>query len=166
MSALLLWKDLHVRKKEYQENGNTGTQNIRFELCAEGVTAGKFWKVGFEFDYANTELLYCRLLEEKTSQPFPEGALTERMGFLPPMTGGQIIVATHSETVLDEAAQTGQVIAFVGKPHDLIKNAELKKALNLIGYTDYVQAERFGRIMYMEGSTDLRRQCVLLSRRL
>ena len=62
---------------------------------------------------------------------------------------------THSETVLDEAAQTGQVIAFVGKPHDLIKRSELKKALNLIGYTDYVQAERFGKVVYMEGSTDI-----------
>lgn len=290
-SALLLWKDLHVRKKEIKENGKAGTRNIRFELYAEGVTNGTTWKVGLEFDYANTESLYCRILEDRTSQPFPNIALDEHIGFLPPMsglapfedrlvkdvlfrkigegrtsevlrnllwilsseqpekweiltadiqrlfaaqlfkpvlsepggvlsmeyqesggkkldlssagrgfqqmllilgflysgqnsillldepdahlevlrqkeiyqflsrsaaqTGSQIIVATHSETVLDEAAQTGQVIAFVGKPHDLIKNTELKKALNLIGYTDYVQAERFGRIVYMEGSTDL-----------
>jgi predicted ATPase len=290
-SALLLWKDLHVRKKEVKENGKVGTRNIRFELCAEGVTNGVIWKVGLEFDYANTESLYCRILEEKTSQPFPDCALSERIGFLPPMsglapfedrlikdvlfrkigegrtsevlrnllwilsseypekwdvlasdinrlfaaqlfkpilsepggilsmeyqetggkkldlssagrgfqqmllilgflysgqnsillldepdahlevlrqkevyqflsnsaaqTGSQIIIATHSETVLDEAAQTGQVIAFVGKPHELIKNTELKKSLNLIGYTDYVQAETYGKVVYLEGSTDL-----------
>lgn len=290
-SALLLWKDLHVRSTVTKDGGKRGTKNIRFELCAEGETNGSVWKIGLEFDYANTESLYCRVIEEKTSQPFPEVALSERIGFLPPMSGlapfedrlvkdvlfrkigegrtsevlrnllwilnteqpeqwkilcedihrlfsvelrdpvlsepggiltmeyreeegknldlssagrgfqqmllilgflysgknsvllldepdahlevlrqkevyqflsksaaiagSQIILATHSETVLDEAAQTGQVIAFVGKPHDLIKNSELKKALNLIGYTDYLLAERFGRIVYLEGSTDM-----------
>jgi len=66
-SALPLWKDLHVRTKEIKENGKSGTRNIRFELCAEGVTDGNIWKVGLEFDYANTESLYCRILEDKTS---------------------------------------------------------------------------------------------------
>ena len=289
-SAQQLWKDLHVRARDVKEDGKSGTKNIRFELCAEGVTNGQCWKLGFEFDYANTESIYCRLLDDKTSLPFPEIALTERIGFLPPMsglapfedrlvrdvlfrkigegrtsevlrnllwilytehseqwktltedmkrlfnaqlfppvlsepggiltmeyqekpgkrldlssagrgfqqmllllgflysgqnsillldepdahlevlrqkevyqflsdsaskTGSQIIIATHSETVLDEAAQTGQVIAFIGKPHILIKTNELKKSLNLIGYTDYLQAEQFGYVIYMEGSID------------
>ena len=32
-------------------------------------------------------------------------------------TGGQVIVATHSEVLLNEAARSDTVIAFVGRPH-------------------------------------------------
>ena len=52
-------------------------------------------------------------------------------------------------------AQTGQVIAIIGKAHELIKQSELKKALNLIGFTDYLMVERFKKIIYLEGTTDL-----------
>ena len=47
----------------------------------------------------------------------------------------QIIAASHSEVLLNEAAQRDAVIAFIGKPHKMIesKKSEVLKALREIG---------------------------------
>lgn len=69
----------------------------------------------------------------------------------------QIIAASHSEIILQEAADSGRVVAFLGKPHDLTdKRAQLVKALTSIGWEDYFLAEQKGWILYVEDSTDLR----------
>ena len=74
-------------------------------------------------------------------------------------SNSQIMIASHSEVLLNEAA-TGQdqVIACVGHPHTLIqgKRNEILKALALLGFEDYYQAEQTGWVLYLEGSTDLR----------
>ena len=67
----------------------------------------------------------------------------------------QIIVASHSEVVLNEAAERGTVVAFVGVPHRLNKSSDVLKALRDIGLEDYYQAEITGFVLYLEGSTDL-----------
>ncbi len=68
----------------------------------------------------------------------------------------QIIAATHSEVVLNEAAGQHTVIAFVGKPHRINdQGSQTKKALLSIGFEHYVQAEVTGWVLYLEGSTDL-----------
>ena len=68
----------------------------------------------------------------------------------------QIIAATHSEIVLDEAAGRDTVIAFIGQPHRINDRAsQARKALLSIGYADYLQAETKGWVLYLEGSTDL-----------
>ncbi len=70
--------------------------------------------------------------------------------------GSQIIAATHSEVVLNEAAGKHTVIAFVGRPHRLNdQGSQLKKALLSIGFEHYLQAEQTGWVLYLEGSTDL-----------
>ena len=69
--------------------------------------------------------------------------------------GTQIIVASHSEIVLNEAAERGTVVAFVGSPHRLNKSSEVLKALRDIGFEDYYQAEITGLVLYLEGPTDL-----------
>jgi len=70
--------------------------------------------------------------------------------------GNQIIAASHSEVLLEEAADKDLVVAFVGKPHRLDGRAShLRKALSTIGWSDYLQAEQAGWILYLEGSTDL-----------
>ena len=69
--------------------------------------------------------------------------------------GTQIIVASHSEVVLNEAAERGTVVAFVGTPHRLNKSSDVLKALRDIGFEDYYQAETTGLVLYLEGSTDL-----------
>lgn len=70
--------------------------------------------------------------------------------------GSQIIAASHSETLLNEAAGRDMVIAFVGKPHRIDRRAsQVLKALREIGFEHYYQAEQTGWALYLEGPTDL-----------
>jgi ABC-type branched-subunit amino acid transport system ATPase component len=70
--------------------------------------------------------------------------------------GSQIIAASHSEVVLNEAADRDMVIAFVGKPHRIDKhNSQVLKSLRDIGFDQYYQAEEKGWVLYLEGPTDL-----------
>ncbi len=94
--ARLLWRDLRVRDP----------RNVRIDIIVEGITAGKEWKCGLEFDYANQESLYCRPL--RTSQengkvsarmPIPDEAGNLPLAFLPPMSG-----LASNETRLDSGA--------------------------------------------------------------
>jgi energy-coupling factor transporter ATP-binding protein EcfA2 len=68
----------------------------------------------------------------------------------------QLIMASHSEVILSEAADRDIVIAFLGKPHRINdRGSQLRKSLNSIGFDQYYQAEQTGWILYLEGSTDL-----------
>ncbi|MDQ7063834.1 MAG: AAA family ATPase [candidate division KSB1 bacterium] len=68
----------------------------------------------------------------------------------------QIIAASHSEVLLNEAADRDIVIAFVGKPHRIDdRGSQLLKALKDIGFDQFIQAEQTGWVLYLEGSTDL-----------
>ncbi len=71
--------------------------------------------------------------------------------------GSQIVAASHSEVVLQEAAERDVVMAFVGKPHriDTRSPSQVKKALESICMADYYLAEQKGWMLYLEGSTDL-----------
>ncbi|MBF0560819.1 MAG: AAA family ATPase [Alphaproteobacteria bacterium] len=71
-------------------------------------------------------------------------------------THSQIIAASHSEVILNEAADRDVVIAFVGRPHRIEnRGSQVIKALKEIGFEHYYQAEEVGWILYLEGSTDL-----------
>ena len=291
----LLWNDLRVRAVQ-RNNGKQNTRNIRIEIVVSGVTKGKVWDCGFEFDFANQESIYCRPLRtsedsQSVRMLVPEGCETIRMAFLPPMSGlavtedrlqegainvrigegrtaevlrnlcyqiktekgsnwnalvtqihnlfgvtlgepqfikerGQItmsyterdikldlvssgrglqqtllllahlythpgtvllldepdahleilrqrqiyhlltstaqtqncqlIIASHSEVLLNEAADKDMLIAFVGKPHRIDdRGSQLLKSLKAIGFEHYYQAEQTGWVLYLEGSTDL-----------
>ena len=69
----------------------------------------------------------------------------------------QVIIATHSEVVLNEAASKDKVVAFIGKPHVMLegKSSEVRKALTTIGFEQYNLAIQMGWVLYLEGSTDL-----------
>ncbi|MCX5684385.1 MAG: AAA family ATPase [Planctomycetota bacterium] len=70
--------------------------------------------------------------------------------------GSQVIAASHSEVVLNEAATRAQVIAFVGKPHVLTdRGSQVLKALSDIGFDQYYQAQQTGWVLYLEDATDL-----------
>lgn len=70
--------------------------------------------------------------------------------------GSQVILASHSEIILNEAADRDVVIAFVGKPHRIDdRGSQLLKSLKEIGFDQYYQAEQTGWVLYLEGSTDL-----------
>ncbi|GAB4177301.1 MAG: ATP-binding protein [Rhodocyclaceae bacterium] len=71
-------------------------------------------------------------------------------------TQSQIIAASHSEVILNEAADRDTVVAFVGRPHRIDdRGSQVMKALKEIGFEHYVQAEEAGWVLYLEGSTDL-----------
>jgi hypothetical protein len=70
--------------------------------------------------------------------------------------GNQVIAASHSEVLLNEAADRDVVIALVGKPHRIDdRGSQVLKALKEIGFEHYYQAEQTGWVLYLEGSTDL-----------
>ncbi|GMU45058.1 MAG: hypothetical protein AMXMBFR25_30440 [Lysobacterales bacterium] len=71
-------------------------------------------------------------------------------------TGSQIIAASHSEVILNEAADRDIVVAFVGRPHRIDdRGSQVAKALKEIGFEQYLQAQETGWVLYLEGSTDL-----------
>ena len=293
--ANLLWRALHVRDSR-RVDGRQVTRNVRIDVVVEGVTAGKLWTCGLEFDYANEESFYCRPLRRSDGKapermPVPDEAGGVRLAFLPPMSGlaaaetridpgavdvrigegrtaevlrnlcfriheddpgrwaevagrirdlfgadldaprylaergeiamtyrergvrlelsssgrglqqtllllaylhanpgavllldepdahleilrqrqtyrllteaatesgSQIIAASHSEVLLNEAAGHDVVVAFVGPPHRIDdRGSQVLKSLRDIGFEQYHQAEQTGWVLYLEGSTDL-----------
>jgi len=70
--------------------------------------------------------------------------------------GSQVIAASHSEVVLNEAADRDVVVAFVGKPHRIDNGgSQVLKALRDIGFDHYYQAEQVGWVLYLESASDL-----------
>ena len=70
--------------------------------------------------------------------------------------GNQVIAASHSEVLLNAAAEKDEVIAFVGRPHRIDQHtAEVAKSLAEIGWDQYYRAEQTGWVLYLEGDTDL-----------
>lgn len=70
--------------------------------------------------------------------------------------GSQLLIATHSEVVLNEAGDRHSVTAFIGTPHRMDgRSSQVFKALAEIGFENYLQAAQQGWILYLEGSTDL-----------
>ena len=60
--------------------------------------------------------------------------------------GSQMVIASHSEVLLNEAAGRDTVVAFVGKnPHRIDdRGSQVAKALRDIGFEHYYQAEQAG----------------------
>lgn len=76
--------------------------------------------------------------------------------------GSQILMASHSEVVLNEAAEQSNIIAMIENRIVEINKIEnpaqfkaLHKALTQIGWDKYYLARQKGHILYLEGSTDL-----------
>jgi Fe-S cluster assembly ATPase SufC len=68
----------------------------------------------------------------------------------------QLLIATHSEVILNEAGDRHTVTAFVGSPHRITgRGAQVLKSLAEIGFESYLQAAQAGWVLYLEGSTDL-----------
>ena len=67
----------------------------------------------------------------------------------------QVICASHSEVILNEAVQQDTVVAFIGSPHRIQAKTQVLKALREIGFEDYYKAEITGFVLYLEGRSDL-----------
>ena len=60
-------------------------------------------------------------------------------------SGSQIIAASHSEVLLNQAAGRDMVVAFVGKPHRIDdRGSQVLKSLRDISFDQYYQAEQTG----------------------
>jgi len=70
-------------------------------------------------------------------------------------SGSQIVIATHSEVILDEALDTNLVLLLEGRADDLAQKADIKNALKHFGAEHYVRARQRGYVLYVEGGTDL-----------
>lgn len=69
----------------------------------------------------------------------------------------QLIIATHSEVILNAAGDRDILIACVGKPHriDDRNKSQVSKALKEVGFDKYYQAELKKWVLFLEGETDL-----------
>ncbi len=71
--------------------------------------------------------------------------------------GCQLIMATHSEVLLNEAADQDLALAFVGKPHRIGREyrERVSQALREIGFEHYLQAEQTGWVLYLRSPAEL-----------
>lgn len=74
----------------------------------------------------------------------------------------QLVIASHSEVVLEEAAEASKVIALIENKVFELNEAStaqklryIKKALTEIGWEKYYLAKARKHVLYLEGSTDL-----------
>lgn len=111
-SALFLWNGLRVRRSRKDPGTDRQmTENVRIAVGVSGVSAGKGWSCGFEFDYANEESFYCRPCGD--GGPNLEEAAKVRASFLPPMSGlaeQEYIKQPGEIDVLIGQGQTAQVL--------------------------------------------------------
>ena len=67
----------------------------------------------------------------------------------------QVIIATHSEVILDDAVDINLTLLLNGEAVNLAKQQDMKNALRSIGIEHYYKAKVSPRILYVEGSTDI-----------
>jgi AAA15 family ATPase/GTPase len=140
---------------EYIENG------IRYDISSGGRGFQQMLLLlGYMFASPNTILL----LDEPDAHL---EVIRQRQAFqlindLANQNNTQIIIASHSEIVLDEAAEASEVIALIENQAIELNTASngqslryIKKALTEIGWEKYYLAKQKKHILYIEGSTDL-----------
>ena len=69
--------------------------------------------------------------------------------------GNQLIIATHSEVILNEASDTNLELILVGEAIHLADKDHIKKTLRDFGIEHYYKAKQKKTILYVEGSTDI-----------
>jgi len=117
-SARLIWFHQAVREMDRQAE-NLKTTNIRIEITVEGVTKGRSWKAPLEFDYANSESIYCRPMKEpaETENYFKidDIVFQTEIAFLQPMSG----IATKEDKLTQGSIK---VRIGEGKTADVLRN--------------------------------------------
>lgn len=69
--------------------------------------------------------------------------------------GSQVVLATHSEVILDEALDTNLTLLLEGQADDLAKKTDIRNSLKHFGAEHYVKARARGYVLYVEGGTDI-----------
>ena len=140
---------------EYSENGT------RYDISSGGR--------GFQqtllllaFMYANPNTIL--LLDEPDAhlEVIRQRKVFQLINEMANRMNSQIIIASHSEVILEEAAEASNVIALIentvielNKSSTPQKLKSIKKALTEIGWEKYYLARTKKHVLYLEGSTDL-----------
>lgn len=135
-------------KLSYEENG------ITYDI----VNSGKgFQQILLILTYLSSEENRVLLIDEPDAhlESIRQREIYRLLSDLVREKKGQLIIATHSEVVVNEAAEKDTIIAFLGRPHIANNKSHLIKSLNTFGFDQYILAEQKGWILYLEGSTDL-----------
>jgi hypothetical protein len=70
--------------------------------------------------------------------------------------GSQVIIATHSEAILDDAVDINLTMLFLnGTADNVVNKKDMRNALRTYGIEHYYKAKIHPRILYIEGSTDI-----------
>ena len=69
--------------------------------------------------------------------------------------GCQVLMATHSEVVMQEALDSHLTLILAGHAEDLAAKPDIQESLRRFGAAHYVRARETGHVLYLEGSTDL-----------
>lgn len=67
----------------------------------------------------------------------------------------QVIIATHSEVILDDAVDTNLTMLLNGEAVNLACQQDIKNALRSFGIEHYYKARLHPRVLYVESSTDI-----------
>ena len=67
----------------------------------------------------------------------------------------QVLIATHSEVVMQEALENNLTLILDGNADDLASKPDIRESLKNFGAVHYVRARETGHVLYLEGSTDL-----------
>ena len=70
-------------------------------------------------------------------------------------TGSQVILVTHSEAVLEAAADRNLTLLRGARAENVASRKDIRDALKFYGARHYARARSAGHILYVEGSTDL-----------
>jgi predicted ATPase len=140
---------------EYIENG------VRYDISSGGRGFLQTLLL-FAYMFANPNTVL--LLDEPDAhlEVIRQREVFQQINTIADETSSQIIVASHSEVVLNEAADSSKVIALI-ENRALELNVStgsqsigyIRKALTDIGWEKYYLAKSKGHILYLEGSTDL-----------
>lgn len=140
---------------EYEENG------IRYDISAAGRGLQQTLLL-LAYMYANPGATL--LLDEPDAhlEVIRQREIFQLINSVANETNSQLIIASHSEVVLDEAAEASNIIAVIDSqaielnPSSNRKQVNyLKKSLTEIGWERYYLARLKKHILYVEGSTDL-----------
>jgi energy-coupling factor transporter ATP-binding protein EcfA2 len=149
---------------EYIEN------NIQYDISSGGRGFQQtLLLLAYMFANPNTVLL----LDEPDAhlEVIRQREAFQRINEIASETNSQILIASHSEVVLDEAAEASKVIALIENQaiplNDSTKTQSIKyikKTLTEIGWEKYYLAKVKGHVLYLEGSTDREMLCVFANK--
>jgi len=148
-------KSLGAVKFEYVEN------KITYDISSGGRG---FLQTLLLFAYMFANPSTVLLLDEPDAhlEVIRQREAFQRINEMAQETKSQIIIASHSEVLLDEAADVSNVIALIENqaiPLNVSTKSQsinyIRKALTEIGWEKYFLARIKGHILYLEGSTDL-----------